>query len=169
MPQDDVRVYWCERCGRYTAICRSCDHGHHYCDRCAPLASIERGRRSSARYQSTEKGRANHKKRQQVYLERLAQQTPSRAPGEMTQRAIATAPGSGDLREPSARGSRDARPTQPKRRPHLCPPGGHRVRCDFCQKVYVVVCRSGHLPPAVPRRPQEPRVGRVFVRRGRGP
>ncbi len=170
MPQDDVRVFRCERCGRETRICRSCDHGNQCCKRCAPLAAIERGRRSSAHYQETEKGRQNHKRRQQQYLERLAKapRPPKTAPRKMTHRGSPKAPARRDLHKPSAGGSRDAQPPRSKRRSHQCPPRGHRVRCDFCGKVYITVCRTGFLPLVEPRRPRAPALDRLFVPRDRG-
>lgn len=58
-------------------ICRRCDRGNRYCPPCSKLAPARRQCRAGRRYQKTEAGKANHKARQQRYLERLDQKAHS--------------------------------------------------------------------------------------------
>ncbi len=67
----DCRVFECERCHELVRICRHCDRGNRFCPPCAPLARAEKQRAAGKCYQKTEKGRLNHKVRQENYREKL--------------------------------------------------------------------------------------------------
>jgi hypothetical protein len=64
---------WCPwlACGRRYCLCRACDRGHRYCsDRCRIWGTQARKRRARRKYEKTEKGRENNRKRQQRHRER---------------------------------------------------------------------------------------------------
>jgi len=68
------RVFRCGMCGSEVIICRRCDRGHRYCSQeCSGEARRASLRRAGAKYRKTERGRTNHKVRQQRYLERQSE------------------------------------------------------------------------------------------------
>ena len=71
MTFSDCRVFQCDRCHELVRICRRCDHGNRFCPPCASLGRAEKQRAAGKRYQKTEKGRLNHKVRQENYRDRL--------------------------------------------------------------------------------------------------
>ena len=58
----------CPTCNAKFYICRSCERGDRYCSIvCRDEARRKNRRKSSATYQATARGRANHQKRQITY------------------------------------------------------------------------------------------------------
>jgi late competence protein required for DNA uptake (superfamily II DNA/RNA helicase) len=71
MVVETARLYNCGRCHCQVVICRHCDHGNVYCRSCAPVAGRESHCRADAEYQKSDRGKKNHKARQQRYLEKM--------------------------------------------------------------------------------------------------
>ena len=153
------RLFTCARpeCHALVCLCRSCDRGDHYCSEgCSKQARVISLRRSSALYQLSEVGRANHKARQQRLLIRRDEK-------KMTQQgpppALETPP-SGSMVTADAAVVAKLAPVTPE--------DSHDGTNDTASAARPF---AGHISPAAPRctrcgRPCGPfaRVGRTFVR-----
>ena len=65
------RLFNCANCLRQVRICTMCDYGNVFCPQCSgEVVRLRKVREAGDRYQKTEKGRLNHKVRQQFYLQR---------------------------------------------------------------------------------------------------
>ena len=70
------RFFLCACCHRQSVICSSCDHGQIYCSHaCAESMRSACLRDAGRRYQSSERGRANHAQRMKRYRENRARVT----------------------------------------------------------------------------------------------
>lgn len=130
-----ARLYNCARCHCQVVICRHCDHGNLYCPQCAPLAFRESHRRADAEYQKTDRGKQNHKARQQRYLEKMTDKgSRSWLPASLS-RASAEAAPSASAKEESDACSSPSPATTPQPQPAGAPrrsDGDSGHRCDFC-------------------------------------
>ena len=181
------RLFNCARCRRQLKICSLCDHGNTYCPPHAEEGKRIRDRKSSATYQGTERGRLNHKVRQQNYLTRLEEH----AKEEMSKKKM-THRGQLNARDSLAPYARAA-PPQPAGReevPHdresenpsetldapeasaatgnapatsgevpAAPPPAQPIRCDFCGRICGDFARLGPIRrrPAPSGRRRRPR------------
>ncbi len=59
-----IWLFECARCHQYTYVCTRCLGGRRYCSPCGEDASRQTSNESGRRYQTTAKGRENHKLRQ---------------------------------------------------------------------------------------------------------
>lgn len=133
-----ARLYNCARCHCQVVICRRCDNGNVYCPSCAPVAGLESHRRADAAYQKTDRGKKNHKARQQRYLEKM---TDKGSPGSLPAspfRANAEAAPSASAKEerdacssPSPATSTEPQPAGAPRRSD----GDSGHSCDFCGRL----------------------------------
>jgi len=67
--------YWlviCARCHQHERTCGACYRGRRYCASCSELAREDSKRRARRRYQTSSKGREQHRLAQQRYRERKA-------------------------------------------------------------------------------------------------
>jgi len=63
-----ARLFWCQRCRAQVLICSRCDRGQMYCiGSCARQARRRSQREAGRRYQTSERGRANHAERSRRY------------------------------------------------------------------------------------------------------
>lgn len=60
-----VRRYLCARCSILVLICSRCDRGNRYCKDCASTQRARCVRAAGKRYQSSQRGRHAHARRQQ--------------------------------------------------------------------------------------------------------
>ena len=66
-----LRSFLCARCRNQVVICRRCDRGQIYCGKaCAHAARRANQREAGQRYQSSDRGRANHAERSRRYRAR---------------------------------------------------------------------------------------------------
>ena len=135
---DTARLYNCARCRCQVVICHHCDQGNVYCRPCAPVAGREAHRRADAKYQQTERGKQNHKVRQQRYLEKMTDKgspgslpaSPSRANAE----AVPSASAKEDRDACSSPSPATTTPPQAAGAPRRSDgQSGHS--CDFCGRL----------------------------------
>lgn len=133
-----ARLYNCARCHSQVVICRHCDNGNVYCQSCAPVAELESHRRADAKYQQTERGRKNHKARQQRYLEKMTDKGSRGSLPASPSRANAEAASSASAKEerdacssPSSATTTEPQPAGAARRSD----GDSGHSCDFCSRL----------------------------------
>lgn len=72
------RLYACDGCGQLVWICSHCDRGNRYCGEACSHAARKRSKREAARrYQKSELGRRNQRRRQERYRIRQASRSTS--------------------------------------------------------------------------------------------
>lgn len=70
------RLFLCACCRKQTVICSACDRGQIYCSpACSEPIRLSRVREAGRRYQSSERGRANHAQRMKRYRENRSRVT----------------------------------------------------------------------------------------------
>jgi hypothetical protein len=129
-----ARLYNCARCHCQVVICRHCDHGNVYCRSCAPVAGRESHCRADAEYQKTDRGKQNHKARQQRYLEKMTDKGSPGSPPASPSCANAEAASSASAKEErDACSSPSPATTQPAGAPRRSD-GDSGHSCDFCDR-----------------------------------
>lgn len=74
------RIYTCDLCGKQVKICSHCDRGNRYCGKaCRSLARHRSKREAGVRYQRTDVGRRNQRRRQERYRAKKAARSTSTA------------------------------------------------------------------------------------------
>ena len=135
---ETARLYNCARCHCQVVICRHCDNGNVYCLSCAPVAFRESHCRADAVYQKTDRGRKNHKARQQRYLEKMTDKgSPGSLPASPSRANAEAAPSASAKEErdacssPSPATSTEPQPAGATRRAD----GDSGHSCDFCGRL----------------------------------
>ena len=75
-----VWLFECARCHELIVLCTKCIGGRRYCDLCGEEANKESVRECGRRYQSTPKGKENHRARQQRYRDGVRERGQQKAP-----------------------------------------------------------------------------------------
>lgn len=161
------RIFNCALCFRLTIICSRCDRGQRYCRaQCSKLASEQQGRDSGRRYQSTDKGKLNHKVRQQTYLMRkeakMTQQGSPNPPVALPPQKSQVTPAAPT--KPTWRQEEPVEQTEKEEPRQVVGQAPSQQRCSFCGQ------RCGHFARRGPlrrrgrvhsssRRPRLPRYG----------
>ena len=135
---ETARLYNCARCHCQVVICGRCDRGNIYCPNCAPVAFRESHRRADAEYQKTDRGKQNHKARQQRYLEKMTDKGSPGSPPASPSCANAEAVSSANAKEErdACSSPSPATTTQPAQAPAPRRSDGNSGHsCDFCGRL----------------------------------
>jgi hypothetical protein len=140
---ETYRLFNCARCHVQVRICTRCDRGQCYCtSECSKEAYRQQVLEAGARYQATEKGRLNHKVRQQRYLERQEKTMTHKGPpweaDDLPLRPCpeaeywAVSPGREEVND--ADEIEESSPSQEMPSP-VVSRSSDLVRCDFCGRL----------------------------------
>jgi hypothetical protein len=160
---DSARLYACARCRCHVVICRRCDRGNRYCRPCAPIAFRESRRRAGAAYQQTERGKANHRVRQQLYMLGLDEEKMTHQGPQGGSATSPCAPQDAERFSASAKEASDVHPNpspchSPAQHGAACTDGDDRPRCDYCGQRCSAFLRTDKLRFAASS--SQPRQGR---------
>jgi len=150
------RFFLCACCRKQTVICSACDRGKIYCSPAysEPIRRIC-VREAGQRYQSSERGRANHAQRMKRYRENRAR---------VTHQGLVSDP---DVVVSAAPMAQHVTPASPRENTQT---SSSPWRCQACKCTCSAFVRLGflHVRPALQIAPGTPHAGRANGRRSAG-